>query len=101
MTEFVSEPVAVAVFYGVEMQKEKQVMVFDFGGGTLDIDILRLKPKGSQADRRLPHDVVAKTRQTLGGERITRLIFEKILKNHYAKELKQYETDFDFYWEKF
>lgn len=96
LTEFVSEPVAVAVFYGVEMQEEKQVMVFDFGGGTLDIAILRLKPKGSQADRRLPHDVVAKVRQTIGGERITRLIFEKIIRKHYQQEFKQYASDFGF-----
>ena len=42
-TEFVSEPIAVAVHYGLDLQKDTTVLVFDFGGGTLDLAIVNLK----------------------------------------------------------
>ena len=73
-TEFVSEPVAVAVEYGLDMDKDETVLVFDFGGGTLDIAIVDLK-KQVNPDRLHPHETIAKKRITLGGEELTRLFF--------------------------
>lgn len=73
-TEFVSEPIAVAVHYGLNLQTDKTVMVFDFGGGTLDLAIVNLK-KQISPDRLHPHKTIAKERITLGGEELTRLFF--------------------------
>lgn len=73
-TEFVSEPVAVAVHYGLNTTDNKTVMVFDFGGGTLDIAIVNLKDQVG-VDHLHPHEVIAKNRITLGGEELTKLFF--------------------------
>lgn len=73
-TTFVSEPIAVAVHYGENLHKNSTVMVFDFGGGTLDIAITKLKEQ-DVADPK-SHEVLAKKRLTLGGEKLTELFFE-------------------------
>lgn len=73
-TEFVSEPVAVAVHYGLNLKHDKTVLVFDFGGGTLDLAIVNLKNQIG-TDKLHPHETIAKERITLGGEELTRLFF--------------------------
>lgn len=73
-TEFVSEPIAVAVHYGLNLKHDTTVLVFDFGGGTLDLAIVNLK-KQVGADKLHPHQTIAKERITLGGEELTRLFF--------------------------
>ena len=73
-TEFVSEPIAVAVHYGLNLKNDKTVMVFDFGGGTLDLAIVNLKQQVG-TDKLHPHETLAKERITLGGEELTRLFF--------------------------
>lgn len=75
-TEFVSEPVAVAVHYGLNLKHDTTVLVFDFGGGTLDLAIVNLK-KQVGADKLHPHQTIAKERITLGGEELTKLFFIK------------------------
>ncbi|MDE2127011.1 MAG: Hsp70 family protein [Armatimonadetes bacterium] len=42
------EPVAAALGYGVDLANEKHIMVVDFGGGTLDLAIVRTHPSGSR-----------------------------------------------------
>lgn len=73
-TEFVSEPVAVAVHYGLNLMQDKTVLVFDFGGGTLDLAIVNLRQQVG-TDRLHPHQTIAKERITLGGEELTCLFF--------------------------
>lgn len=73
-TEFVSEPIAVAVHYGLNLAHDTTVMVFDFGGGTLDLAIVNLK-KQVHADKLHPHETISKERLTLGGEELNRLFF--------------------------
>lgn len=45
------EPVAAALGYGVDLSEEKHVMVVDFGGGTLDLAIVRTNPPGHGGNR--------------------------------------------------
>lgn len=73
-TEFVSEPIAVAVHYGLNLAQDKTIMVFDFGGGTLDLAIVNLRQQIGN-DKLHPHQTIAKERITLGGEELTRLFF--------------------------
>ncbi|HEV2473355.1 MAG TPA: Hsp70 family protein, partial [Chthonomonadales bacterium] len=40
------EPVAAALGYGVDLIEEKHILVVDFGGGTLDLAIVRTHPPG-------------------------------------------------------
>lgn len=46
--QFELEPVAAALFYETSLTKAETVLVFDFGGGTLDIAILRLGDRHSR-----------------------------------------------------
>ena len=75
-TEFVSEPVAVAVHYGLTNTDDKTVMVFDFGGGTLDVAVVNLKEQLGD-DYLHPHEVKGKDRLTLGGEDLTKKFFKR------------------------
>lgn len=45
------EPVAAALGYGVDLTDEKHIMVVDFGGGTLDIAIVRTHPPNTGGGR--------------------------------------------------
>lgn len=45
---FQYEPIAAAYSYATENEKPQNVLVFDFGGGTLDLTVMHLGPKGHQ-----------------------------------------------------
>ena len=46
-----SEPTAAALAYGLNITGKKNVMVFDWGGGTLDVSILALQDNDKRANR--------------------------------------------------
>lgn len=80
--EFLSEPVAVALDYGLNLNDDKNVLVFDFGGGTLDLAIVRLRKSDTESDN---HEVIAKHRITLGGELYTEQFFKKVFIRKYSR----------------
>jgi hypothetical chaperone protein len=45
---FVPEPVAAAAFYTNRSYKDQTILVFDFGGGTLDLTVLQVTATGQQ-----------------------------------------------------
>ncbi len=47
----IDEPVAAALGYGVDLTDEKYILVVDFGGGTLDLAIVRTHPPNSSGGR--------------------------------------------------
>lgn len=74
------EPISAAIAYGVKPEmKEQYWMVFDYGGGTLDVSILsthngRLTVINSEGDN------------YCGGSDIDRLIYEKLIKPELSKK---------------
>lgn len=80
--EFLSEPVAVALDYGLNLNSNKNVFVFDFGGGTLDLAVVRLNKSDDESGN---HEVIAKHRITLGGELYTEIFFKKIFAKKYGR----------------
>lgn len=45
---FQYEPVAAAYHYATSIHKPENILLFDFGGGTLDVTVMRLGPKSHQ-----------------------------------------------------
>ncbi|MCC6167375.1 MAG: Hsp70 family protein [Caldilineaceae bacterium] len=46
--DFLPEPVAAAAFYANRTSHEQTLLVFDFGGGTLDLTVLKVSAAGQQ-----------------------------------------------------
>jgi len=80
----INEPTAACLAYGLEKAgKELKIIVFDLGGGTLDVTIMEMWKEGG-------FKVVATSGDTqLGGTDMDRLLIE-----HFAKEFKR-ETGID------
>jgi hypothetical chaperone protein len=46
---FLEEPTAAALAYARQLRNEQHVLVFDFGGGTLDVTVMRLDGQGGRS----------------------------------------------------
>lgn len=83
-TEFLEESVAVAMYYGANKEWQNQrALIFDFGGGTLDLAVVELKNQDLDhiGER---HQVYSKSRLSTAGERITRELFLKVFLPQYS-----------------
>jgi hypothetical chaperone protein len=58
---FVTEPVAAATFFANRFRQDKTILVFDFGGGTLDLTVLQTTATGQQ-------NILASTGVLVGGD---------------------------------
>lgn len=81
--QLTNEPTAAALAYGVENEEEIQgtSMVFDFGGGTLDVSIIDVDNDKSPPEY---HVRVAEGNNELGGRD-----FDQALVEHFAEELSE------------
>jgi hypothetical chaperone protein len=75
---FELEPVAAALYYEMTIQAPQNVLIFDFGGGTLDITIMRL---GDEHNRQ----VYANGGIDIAGSDFDRAIIEKRMLPHFGK----------------
>lgn len=75
---FEFEPVAAALFYEMSLDREENVLIFDFGGGTLDISIMRL---GNKSHRY----VYANGGIDIAGTNFDQSIINKRLLRHFGK----------------
>lgn len=83
-TIFVSEPIAAVLNYNVSLKDDKKVLVFDFGGGTLDLVIMDMKNVRKENEIS-PHDVIAKKGYLdLGGNDFDKAILENIIVEKYG-----------------
>ena len=68
--EFEYEPVGAALNYGLDVSADQKVLVYDFGGGTLDVCIMKFPEK----------EILAVSGRGVGGDLLdTRLIQSKLL----------------------
>lgn len=78
--DFEFEPVAAGLFYEMTLNHPQNVLIFDFGGGTLDITILHL---GDPGNRR----VYASGGISIAGSDFDRAIIQKRLLPHFGQGL--------------
>ena len=74
--DFELEPVAAALYYEQSISKPQNVVIFDFGGGTLDIAVMRLGDKNRQ--------VYASGGVDIAGSDFDRAIIEKRMLPHFG-----------------
>ena len=87
----INEPTAAALAYGLgekseknENEKEKKILVFDLGGGTFDVTILKINKGGEQNFEIMS----TKGDKFLGGEDFDNKLVEYFLDN-FSKEIKE------------
>lgn len=78
--DFELEPVAAALYYETSLTRPETVLIFDFGGGTLDITIMRL---GEGRERR----IFATGGIGIAGADFDRAIIQKRMLGHFGKGL--------------
>src|SRR3972149_7058883 len=75
----INEPTAAALAYGLDKEKNEQIVVYDFGGGTFDISVLEV------GDNTV--EVKATGGDThLGGDDFDQLIMEHLIKEYRKQE---------------
>lgn len=75
----IDEPSAAALGYGAHIQPGDVYLIFDFGGGTLDISIVRIEPE-LQAQSGQTCRVLGKAGATLGGISFDQWLFQEVLR---------------------
>lgn len=77
----IPEPTAAAIAYGMDKGKDQTIMVYDLGGGTFDVSILRIK--GNKF-----HVLAVDGDSHLGGDDFDNVIVDYLLDNLKAKKGK-------------
>jgi len=75
--DFELEPVAAALFYEQTLDRPQNVLIFDFGGGTLDIAIMRLGDPGKRK-------ILASGGIGIAGTDFDRVIIQNRLLHHFG-----------------
>merc|ERR1711959_101734 len=82
----INEPTAAAIAYGLDKQTEKNILVFDLGGGTFDVSLLTI-------DNGV-FEVVSTNGDThLGGEDFDQRVMEWFIKLYKKKKGKNISKD--------
>ena len=90
----IDEPVAAAIGYGLRIDESQFILVFDFGGGTLDIALIELKEENKDLGT---CKVIAKCGLPIGGNLIDAWLVEEYCKRHQF-ELSRYSDDTNILW---
>jgi molecular chaperone DnaK (HSP70) len=72
---FIDEPVAAALGYGLSVNRDRKILVVDFGGGTLDVAFVRLSPKGLDQGT---GEVLGKEGRPIGGADVDRWLLQQV-----------------------
>lgn len=74
---FLDEPVAAALGYGLTLQRTRNVLVVDFGGGTMHAALVRVSPKSVEGGA---CEVIAKEGRPVGGNLVDLWILRELCK---------------------
>lgn len=75
---FEFEPIGAALDYGLSVKDQQIALIFDFGGGTLDLSIVKF-PEG---------EVLVNTGLAIGGDYFNSKIFKKRIAKYFGSETK-------------
>lgn len=82
----INEPTAAAIDYGLEhMRNEQVVLVYDLGGGTFDVTLMRVKPDTNSGDPTSFEIIAADGNAMLGGKDWDDCIVRRIAEEFEAK----------------
>jgi hypothetical chaperone protein len=84
--DFELEPVAAALDYERSLTHPQNVLIFDFGGGTLDIAVMRLGERSG-------HKVLSSGGVDIAGSDFDRAIIEKRMLTHFGLEQARHQPD--------
>jgi molecular chaperone DnaK (HSP70) len=70
---FIDEPVAAAVGYGLSLERQRFVLVIDFGGGTLDLALVAMRAHEVEQGT---CEVLAKEGRAIGGNLVDRWLLD-------------------------
>ena len=81
VVRMVNEPTAAALAYGLgeRSREERTVVVYDLGGGTFDVSVLRMTPPESDDDESLVEVLATAGDTRLGGDDFDRLLMDEAL----------------------
>ena len=77
---FMAEPIAAAYSYHIKLNKRSRVLVFDFGGGTLDLTVMNI---GGKEDPQ----VLSTEGVLIGGDDLDQQIMESFLLRYFGKDI--------------
>ncbi|WP_299024764.1 Hsp70 family protein [uncultured Thermanaerothrix sp.] len=80
----IDEPSAAALGYGLHLHPGQVYLIFDFGGGSLDVSLIRLEKEADAHGRHCR--VLGKAGRDLGGARIDQWIYQEVLRLHNRSE---------------
>ncbi len=81
--EFVPEPIAAACEFRTTLNREKVVFVADFGGGTSDFTVMKMKPGPYQ-----PSDVLAIGGVPRAGDALDGSVMRERLSSHFGADIR-------------
>jgi hypothetical chaperone protein len=93
--EFLPEPTAAAYRFRMDMQREETALVADFGGGTSDFTVLRLRrnDNGGRDGAMRPDDVLAVGGVPLAGDALDGNVMRHRVSKHFGADVK-YQAPF-------
>lgn len=92
---FVDEPVAAAIGYGIGAGRQRLVLVVDFGGGTLDLALVRIDARNMESGQ---CDVLAKEGRSVGGNDIDHWIVEAFCHEAGYPQMRDAEDEQQNFW---
>ena len=72
---FIDEPVAAAIGYGLSLKQDRRLLVVDFGGGTLDLALVKMT---ARSVREGTCEVIAKEGRPIGGNLVDRWLLDTL-----------------------
>jgi molecular chaperone DnaK (HSP70) len=83
------EPVAAALGYGVNVGRDETLLVVDFGGGTLNLAVVRLGARTAHTGKA---DVIAKHMVGVGGDDVDRWLIEHLVPGE-LRDIPEWQRD--------